>query len=1049
MTGIMNEISAIGSRIIEQALQLSIELAVLTLVVVGALILLRPRSPSVRHLFWCLVLIKPVVALLIASPMTFYGLFDIQSLPDMPSVQTVDAIVDEPVPSGTDLTSPSPEAYVQSHSPDAKAALPSESVSMVNSASSGADMKVSGIGYAFGIGLYLVVVAVLGMRLCAGLRHVRRLKASAVMQRTGPVRRLLDDVLDRMNMKSRVRIALSEDDQGPVLIGCFSSLIVLPASMVRGLSTHQLRFILAHELVHFRRRDNLMLMLQRISEILLFFHPAVWLCGRRLRKEAEAACDEQVLRIMGEAPRYADCLTRVAELRRGMAEGLLLQTFAEPESHLAFRVRQILDRKRGRIHLGINVISVATLVAVMSLGLPSADSPGSYNLERESSILRAIGAEIASSYETGFFSDPMRFVKNDWTLLGCLVRRDVFNTPYARDEARIRQEIDLLFQKLWNNRGWRGSPEFAADFLRIVQLGVSREDPRLNRLLADSHMLDPFSRQPLHQDLVHGLCRLGLTDSEIVGRSLQHYIEITEEELTGLCGRPAELAGRLNMLWAARDAAGTWTVMEKLLKAYERELSRGEGIVQHIWALVDCVANISHPHCDMMADLFLPFVRQLQHMDGGWGRHSYNVFKALHKYDLVDLLRVKPRLEPPGDWQGLISGGETKLSEGGIKSALIEACVDKENHADSAAKKDVTAMLSEWEKKRRTGIKMNSQYVSEGEAEALLPNMEPWLVSRMPNSFIASLSTAMKSLGEDLSYEYLMGVSGTAFRLQLSADWCASSPSAHCGTQTGPGALEALPFEVAYHQAASEDAEGVKRIHDLVRKKIDQAMPVLYGNEEDGLIIGYRKDGTEWLCLHPWHPSGELFVEKKWPWALVTFEGKKEDVSDPRELAVRTMKLALSLADTKEDAAAVYSCGYHAWNQWIDQLDNDLIFAGADDEVKQGRIVGHTWIYHCLMDARLAAAEYLDIVAPLFDERTRNHLKAASNHYRALANEVLGRQDIDALRAMGERRDSGLWSKEMRTRQAAILKEALQYEKSAVEEIRKALETLDEDESTP
>ncbi|MBT7143023.1 MAG: hypothetical protein HN894_06765 [Bacteroidetes bacterium] len=49
------------------------------------------------------------------------------------------------------------------------------------------------------------------------------------------------------------------------------------------------------------------------------------------------------------------------------------------------------------------------------------------------------------------------------------------------------------------------------------------------------------------------------------------------------------------------------------------------------------------------------------------------------------------------------------------------------------------------------------------------------------NSFIKSTQLALNSIGEDFSYEYLMGISGSAFRLHFNMDWCPSATDSTTG----------------------------------------------------------------------------------------------------------------------------------------------------------------------------------------------------------------------------------------------------------------------------
>ncbi|MBU0637652.1 MAG: hypothetical protein KKB50_02215 [Planctomycetes bacterium] len=66
-------LNGIGRCLLAHLLPLSVELAILAAAVLAVLALLRPRSSAIRHLFWCLVLVKPLTSLLVASPVSRYG----------------------------------------------------------------------------------------------------------------------------------------------------------------------------------------------------------------------------------------------------------------------------------------------------------------------------------------------------------------------------------------------------------------------------------------------------------------------------------------------------------------------------------------------------------------------------------------------------------------------------------------------------------------------------------------------------------------------------------------------------------------------------------------------------------------------------------------------------------------------------------------------------------------------------------------------------------------------------------------------------------------
>ncbi len=93
--------------------------------------------------------------------------------------------------------------------------------------------------------------------------------------------RCSDELVDRHGRsRGPVRLARSALVQVPSVIGAFAPVVILPINALTGLTTDQLRGLLAHELAHVRRHDYLVNAIQTIIETLLFYHPAVWWLSR-------------------------------------------------------------------------------------------------------------------------------------------------------------------------------------------------------------------------------------------------------------------------------------------------------------------------------------------------------------------------------------------------------------------------------------------------------------------------------------------------------------------------------------------------------------------------------------------------------------------------------------------------------------------------------------------------------------------------------------------------------------------------------------------------
>ncbi len=99
----------------------------------------------------------------------------------------------------------------------------------------------------------------------------------------------------------------------PGVVGLWRPVLLLPFGIERRLSSTELEAVLAHELSHYRRRDNLTAAIHMLVEVVFWFHPLVWWVGARMVAERENACDEAVI-TQGHDPRtYAEGLLNVCE----------------------------------------------------------------------------------------------------------------------------------------------------------------------------------------------------------------------------------------------------------------------------------------------------------------------------------------------------------------------------------------------------------------------------------------------------------------------------------------------------------------------------------------------------------------------------------------------------------------------------------------------------------------------------------------------------------------------------------------------------------------
>ncbi len=335
-------LNGLGHQLFAWLGSLSIELVGLALLVLAPCRLVK--SPALRHLLWLAVLVKPVAAVVVSSPYTVFAPLAAFVQPGW------DALPASRVehPALTPLAA-APAAFAPSSVPFTPAA--------------------------WGALLWLVGTTLLIGRTLAGFGILRRLRRQAHVQQEGPLFEALRRARASLDCHPGVDVATSPSIRSPMVLGILRPLIVVPADLVQRLRGDELTLVLMHELAHVRRCDNLTLLLQRLVTAALFFHPAVWLCGRMLRREAEQACDDLVVSAAGRAEAYARGLALVAEEAAHSNPRTrrvpMMSTLAATESDLSRRIRRTLDGRASRMGPRARVLAVVLLFPLAAVTLPS------------------------------------------------------------------------------------------------------------------------------------------------------------------------------------------------------------------------------------------------------------------------------------------------------------------------------------------------------------------------------------------------------------------------------------------------------------------------------------------------------------------------------------------------------------------------------------------------------------------------------------------------------------------------------------------------------
>jgi bla regulator protein blaR1 len=120
--------------------------------------------------------------------------------------------------------------------------------------------------------------------------------------------------LERMaGLRKPTTLLLSQASLEPGVFGIVRPVLLWPMGISAHLEDAHLKAILAHEIWHVRRRDNLTAAVHMVVEAVFWFHPLVWWLGARLVEEREQACDEEVLQMVHRPQIYAESILKTCE----------------------------------------------------------------------------------------------------------------------------------------------------------------------------------------------------------------------------------------------------------------------------------------------------------------------------------------------------------------------------------------------------------------------------------------------------------------------------------------------------------------------------------------------------------------------------------------------------------------------------------------------------------------------------------------------------------------------------------------------------------------
>ncbi|XPF93415.1 M56 family metallopeptidase [Colwellia sp. RE-S-Sl-9] len=161
---------------------------------------------------------------------------------------------------------------------------------------------------------WLSVISVLSLKLIFELYSVNQLPKQDTLIPDEDLFTRFQNLSQQIGIKKAPSLMISLNTSVPMAIGWIKPIVLIPVSMLTGLTPTQLDMLMLHELAHIRRYDYFVNFIQSIVEIILFFHPCVLWVSNQMRNEREYCSDDIAVRHCGNPIAYAHTLADTASL---------------------------------------------------------------------------------------------------------------------------------------------------------------------------------------------------------------------------------------------------------------------------------------------------------------------------------------------------------------------------------------------------------------------------------------------------------------------------------------------------------------------------------------------------------------------------------------------------------------------------------------------------------------------------------------------------------------------------------------------------------------
>ncbi len=230
--------------------------------------------------------------------------------------------------------------------------------------------------------IWMIGIIVMILLVIHSWQRLNRLKKSALPLQNRQVFSIFEKCKTTLHITSDISIYSTAFLKSPITVGVLHPQIYIPLHMISDFNENDIRYILLHELQHYKYKDAIPNCLMNIVGILYWFNPVIWYALKEMRTDREVACDSAVLKNLTETDYrpYGNTLINFVQ-KISLSPFPFVSGLGGSMKQIKKRIINIASYQPHTRKQNILGISVYSLIAILLLGF--APLLSTYATERE------------------------------------------------------------------------------------------------------------------------------------------------------------------------------------------------------------------------------------------------------------------------------------------------------------------------------------------------------------------------------------------------------------------------------------------------------------------------------------------------------------------------------------------------------------------------------------------------------------------------------------------------------------------------------------------